>query len=489
MRASSIARLVALAAALATYLGGVGRLRALQPSSPLAASPGAAAYLDVLRTRADVDQAAAQLARADALLQRAMLSPSEHEERRAAYVRARLAHVGAVVSAAASRARLTIARAVKSRSADGRLRVALTLRNDAPRLDAAALGNAIGGAIGEGVDPAAWTTVRGAVVALKTDAGANGATISRPYERAVPEVPAGAERVVSLELLEDVADVVVAIDAGGRADERRIRLEIAAAANAIAVDAAQFSLAGDLGSQVVYDLRLQRPGPSAASTRLTVRGLPVEVTHEFRDPDRGTRLGQLRFPDGATAARVQLALALPARPSSAVMPDAPIAFDVVAADGRAAGRARLELVPRGLARIELRPATLALQAPAGGETTLALTVRNAGTGRVDDVRLRAEPPARWHATIEPAAIASLAPGDEARVRLVVRPPADAVGGDYELRVGVDDAGPARRVEVEDKLIRVRVGSTGGLAAPIAGVAAVVALALVAVVYGRRWVNR
>ena len=42
-----------------------------------------------------------------------------------------------------------------------------------------------------------------------------------------------------------------------------------------------------------------------------------------------------------------------------------------------------------------------LVVPRDGEaTTLAVTVRNAGTGRVDDVRLRTEPPARWQAAFE-----------------------------------------------------------------------------------------
>jgi hypothetical protein len=452
------------------------------------------AFLDVLRTRADVDQAASDLARADALLRRAMLSPSEYEERRAAYVRARLAHLGALLSASGARPHVTIARAVKSRTPDGRLHVALTLRNEsaAPRLDPAVPPNDSAG--WHDLDPselAALATVRGAVVSLKADAGPGGAVVSRPYERTVAALAAGESRTLEFELREDLADAVVAIDADGRAEERRIRLETAAAANVIGVQAAQFSLEGDLGAQVVYDLRLQRARPSAAATRLAVRGLPTELALEFRDPDSRTRLGQLRFPDGATSARVQLAVSLPARPSPAVHPDAPLAFEVVASDDGdgASGATRLEIVPRGVARLELRLAALALQAAPDAPTSLSLVVRNAGTGRVDDVRLRAETPPRWQANYAPASVVALAPGDERRVTLQLRPPADADGGDYELRLGIDDASAARRIEVEDKLVRVRVSGGGGAAGPLLGAIALAALVVGALTYGRRWVNR
>lgn len=464
----------------------VGRSAVAQVGAPPAGGP-AAAYLDVLRTRSDLQQAAAGLARADALAARDMLSPSERDDRRADYERARIAHLGALLAATAG-GHVAVERAVKARTPDGRVRVTLTLRDDrpAPPIAATARDSADGAAIG------AWAAARDATIALKTDAGPNGTTISRPYERRVSYARPGERRVVEFDLLEDVADVVVAIDAAGRIDERRIRLEIASARDGLTVDAAQFSLAADLGAQVVYDLRLQRPRPRAGATRLAVRGLPAEAAYEFRDADSHTRLGQLRFADGSTAARVQLAVSLPARPSPAVRPDAPVAFDVVAADdggGAAAeGRARLELVPRGIARLELRPAALAMQARDDGPTTLALLVRNAGTGRVDDVRLRVEPPPRWQASFDPAAIATLAPGDERRVRLALHPPADAVGGDYELRVGIDDAGSAQRIEVEDKLIRVRVGG-GGLATPLLVVGAALGLTLVVVTRGRRWVNR
>jgi hypothetical protein len=468
-------------------------LRAQASAGDVVAASGAP-YLELLRTRSDLARATAELARADALFGRAMLSPSEHEERRAAYERARLAHLGALLAAATAASHVAVERAVKSRTADGRLRVVLSLRDastrrPAPNDDGDAARHS---APDEATELGALAAARRVSVALKTDAGPNGATISRPYERTVDGLASGRPRNVTFELLEDVRDVVVALDVAGRVDERRIRLEVASASDAIAVDAAQFSLESDLGAQVVYDLRLQRPRPSAAAARLSVRGLPPEIPYEFRDPDAHTRLGQLRFPDGATTARVQLAVSLPARPSATVRPDTPLAFDVVAAEERAGGAegsARLEVVPRGIARLELRPATLALQASDGAPTTLALTVRNAGSGRIDDVRLRAEPPSRWQATIEPVSVATLAPGDERRVVVRLRPPPDAVVGDYELRVGVEDAGAARRIEVEDKIVRVHLAGSGGIAGPLLAALAAIGLTVVAITHGRRWVNR
>ena len=493
MRSRALLLLVAL----------LGATRLLAGQAAVAGGPagsGRAAFLEVLRTRGDMELAAAELARADALFARAMLAPSERDERRAAYARARLAHLAALLAAEDRAAHVVIERAVKSRSADGRLRVALTLRNATP-----APGTLRAGAPAEAdsVDEmAGWGELRGATVAIKADAGPNGATISRPYERAVPVMAPGQARTVALDLLEDATDAVVAVGAGDRTEERRIRLEVVSPTNGINVDAAQFSLEGELGGQVLYDLRLERPRPTASATRVRVRGLPPEVTYEIRDPAGSGRLGQLRFADGATTARVQLALSLPARPSPALRPDVPLAFDVIAADegadpvdgdasrgDRAAiGRARLELVPRGVARVELRPATLALEARDDTATALSLTVRNSGSGRVDDLRLRADLPTHWTAEFRPATIGSLAAGDERRVAVTLHPPRGVAVGDYELRLGAD-AGAARRIDVEDKLVRVRVVGGGGLAGTLLGSLVAVGLTALAVVYGRRWVNR
>lgn len=497
MRCRGVIHVVA-AVSLATFWS-AHRVLAQAPLGSGFSGP-AALRLDLMRARDELAHAASELARADALYQRALLAPAEYEDRRASFARARLTYVGALAAAANASERVSVVRAVKRRGRDGRLHVRVTLRNESaslpPGIDT--LGAAV---LGDELRAARdWSTVRGMAVALKSETGANGTTIARPYQQSVPSLASGESRSLDFELLDDATDIVVETELATRSAERRVRLEDDDAAGAIAIDAAQFSLEGDLGAQVVYDLRLRRAHSSNAATRIVVRGLPPDITSELRDGDGRTRLGQVRFADGATMVRVQLALSLPARPTAAVKTDAPIAFDVDAVDSTSnrdasrdaaspIGHARLELVPRGVARIELRPATLALQASDDAPALLALDVRNAGTGAIDGVKLRAEAPSRWTAALVPGTIASLAPGEERRVRVELRPPSDAIDGDYELRLGVDDAGTASHVDVEDKMVRVRYATSASLAWPVVGIIAVGASMIGAGALLRRWLSR
>ncbi len=503
-------RAFALGSVLVTPLASAVE-RASAQSAPTAISPST--YLDVLRAGTDLRQATAEFARAAALRSRAMLSPSEYDERRAAWERARLTYLGTLAAAGGARTHVAIVRAVKVRRPDGRLRVELALRNDArlptiaglwqqsdtPADDPSVRDLTFTNADDDRAALVAWTTAHAAVVALKTESGANGVAISRPYERTLPDLAPGQGATVEFDLLEDLSDIVVSLDAAGRTDERRIRLEVASSERGITVDAAQSSLEGDLGTQIVYDLHLRRARPSAAPLRLDVRELPAEIAFEFREAVGGKRLRQLRFADGATAGGVQLVLSLPDRPSNAVPVERALAFSVVAEDASdgpiahtsatSRGVARLELVPRGVARLEMRPATLTLTTALGRSSVLPVTIRNAGSGRVEDVRLRVEPPSRWHITSAPGVVPRLAPGEEARVELRVQAPPDATVGDYELRLGIDDAGSARRVEVDDKLVRLHVVGRGGWLTPVLLALAAAGLTIALFTHGRRWINR
>jgi hypothetical protein len=461
---------------------------------------GPSRALAMLRARIEYERAAIEYGRSRELHQRRMLSDSELEARRLDADRARMSYWEELVVAARGASHVMIERAARRRGPDGRASVRITIRN---------AGGSVGSDLappGAADDPLGEDAMRRALlggeltdlfVSLKADPGANGTTISSPYERRIGRLRRGQATTVSFTLFRDVAEVVVSVRVGDDLEERRVFLDRDGSGARFAVQSTQLSQEADLGAQALFDLRIQRLGAEGAA-RLAVDSLPPGVAAEFRDPDSKARLTQIRFQEGDDERRLQLALTLPQRSGGAVRADLPIHFAVLATDataddttGRAtsAGRIGLEVVPRGLPRVELRALNLYHEVAAGDSVVTEVVVRNSGSRRLDDLRLHAEPPPGWRADFTPAALGARAVDAEHSVRLVVRPPADAAVGDYEARVRVESAAADRRLETEDKVLRLHVPDRG---TPIGSVAILVALvAIVGTVMrmSRRWVTR
>ena len=465
-------------------------------------SSAPARALAVLRARVEYERAAVEYGRSRALHERQMLSDSELDARRLDADRARMSYWEEVVAATRGASHVMIERAAKRRDADGRTSVRITIRNAAGSLAAGTELPAASPSDGPLHDDALRRALLGGeltglFVSLKSDPGPNGTTISSPYERRVARLPRGRTATVDFHLFREVAEIVVSVRVGDDLEERRVFLDRDGSGARFAVQSTQLSQEADLGAQAVFDLRIQRLGAMGAA-RLAVDSLPAGVAAEFRDPASKARLTQIRFQEGDDERPLQLALTLPQRAAGAVRADIPIHFAVLATDASADdstghasndGRIALELVPRGLPRVELRALNLYHEVAAGDSVVTELVVRNSGSRRLDDLRLHADPPAGWRADFSPATLGALAVDAERPVRLVVRPPADASVGDYEARVRVESAAADRRLETEDKVLRLHVSDR---ATPIGSAA--ILLALLGMVGGivlmsRRWITR
>jgi uncharacterized membrane protein len=69
-----------------------------------------------------------------------------------------------------------------------------------------------------------------------------------------------------------------------------------------------------------------------------------------------------------------------------------------------------------------------------GETlTFDMTISNAGVGgALTNIGVNMSAPQGWRATVDPATVASLEPGERATVQVTVIPPADIVAGEYKV---------------------------------------------------------
>lgn len=453
--------------------------------------------LGLIRAEAEYMRASAALERNRQLRSRGFLSAQQLEDAEAQFGRARVDYMQQALTVLSQGSHITIVRALKHRGPDERNYVSLTIAGEGGSLDLrharAILGDSSLGAL-QSAD------VADVYVSIKSEAGPTGATIAWPYEMHLNALGRLVERTARFRLLRDVDEVVVSVAHGDKVDERKVLLEQDASANLIAIESAQFSQEADLGTQVTFQLQLTRFARDEKVYHLQVDGLPSDVAYEFRDPDTRARLNQLRFAAGASRKSLHLVLSLPLRASSSLAVDAPIPLNVAAFEASAteapvtdpprdggdrtphvlAGRARLELIPRGIARGELGAVNLYHEIASGDSVSFGGVVRNTGSRVLRAVRLVVEAPSGWTARVVPSIWKEIAVGGEAKVGVVLNPPPLSTSGDYEARLRLESAASDKRMESEDKIVRVHVNAPRqwfGTAALLAVVATTLVLVL------------
>ncbi|MDB4913772.1 MAG: Alpha-galactosidase, associated protein, partial [Gemmatimonadetes bacterium] len=438
-------------------------------------------YLGMMRARAELRKATEEYDRARALADRGMLSPAELSDRRVAFERVRVDYLQQSLATLLAAAHLVINQATKQRYADGSLAVVVRVQSVSAQSAADEKARAlIDTSLEAALQPDVIPTV---FVSLKSESGLSGVVISRPYEQLVRNLRIGETRDIRFTLLKDVSDAVIVMAYADKVEERRVWLDNAGLSGSVSLRAAQFSLEGDFGAPVTYDLVLDRSNGGTAAMRLGTEGLPRAVRYEFRDPDSKARVIQVRFPDGQNTKRLQLALTLPSASEDALAPDVALKFSVTATPGDSVAhgirmtpsRADLELIPRGVARVELRTSSLYYETSPKDSVMTDVTVRNVGSRALDRLTVAVDPASGWNARSEPAEITRLGLGESQIVRLTLVPKGSVPVGDYENRVRVISRGTDRRLDNEDKIIRVRVASAFGMWATVALLLALVGM--------------
>jgi uncharacterized membrane protein len=144
-------------------------------------------------------------------------------------------------------------------------------------------------------------------------------------------------------------------------------------------------------------------------------------------------------------------------------------------NGESAGSEQLELIPRGKGKIEVRANNLYHETTTGKEVTMDITIRNSGSRRLDNIRITAEKPLQWDAVIQPALISSLDPEKEERVNITILPPKDGGVGAQEVRIKTEALADNRKVNTEDKTIRIQVNASTSVWGTLALILLLIAL--------------
>jgi hypothetical protein len=421
-----------------------------------------------------------------------LTSEADFAQRQTAYLQAQVDYQQALINFMGSEARISVASAVKFQDRSGKKFVRVSLRYMSKELKE--LANLKISA--EDLFPLDFMKeLKDVYVSLLSE----GKVISDPYEKTIASLPIETEREVTFQLLKDVENLDISVSYSGKTETTSVFLQKGISANMVTVNSAQFSQEADLESTATYDLSLEKFSGEANVFKLEAVNLPTQITYEFSDPTSSARLSQIKFSEGVTSLKLQLKLYLPKNPDERVVLDKPLEFFVVALDndqtlkfrevesaaGAAgiglkeievlkAGSVKLELIPRGVPKVEVQAVNLYHEIKAGDNISMDVTIRNTGTRKLDNVRVFCDLPLNWRVEIKPDLIPTLEQNKDEVVSINFLPPAGVSVGDYEPKIRTDAVADNRRVESEDKIVRIHISSK----ANVLGIGALIAMLLI-----------
>jgi hypothetical protein len=443
--------------------------------------------------------------RALKLKEQGLQSEEDFSRTRTAYLQAQVDYQQALINFMGSEARISVASAVKFQDAGGKKYVRVTLRYSSKELKELAKLNISA----EDLFPLDFMKeIKDVSVSLKSE----GKIISDPYEKTMASLPLETQQDVTFQLLKDVENLDVDVFYSGKSETTSVYLQKGVSANIVTMNSAQFSQEADLESQAVYELSLEKFSGEANVFKLEAVNLPNQLNYEFSDPQTNARLSQIKFTEGVTSMKLALKVYLPKNADAQVVIDKPIEFYALTLDIDQAGRlqdlrarkkalapadiealkagsVRLELVPRGVGKIEVQAVNLYHEIKVGEQVAMEIRVKNAGTRKLNNIRVYTDLPLNWRSDVAPDLIPLLEQGKEEVVTLKFLPPADVAVGDYEPKIKTECTADNRSVESEDKIVRVHIASKTNLLGVIALIVLLVGLLVGIVVFGIKLTRR
>ena len=408
------------------------------------------------------------------LREQGLTSEQEFAQTRTIYLQAQVDYQQALISFMGSEARIAVASAVKFQDTGGKKFVRVTLRYSSKELKELAKLNISA----EDLFPLDFMKqIKEVSVSLKSE----GKIISDPYEKTIASLPLESEQNVTFQLLKDVEDLDVNVLYSGKSETTSIYLQKGLSANIVTINSTQFSQEADLESEATYDLSLEKFSGEANIFKLGIANLPHQINYEFSDPLTNARLSQIKFTEGVTSMKLSLKLYLPRNADAQVVIDTPVAFYALALDNSQAarlenmltqeaaigpqdieslraGNVKLELIPRGVGKIDVQAVNLYHEIKVGESVKMEVRVRNAGTRKLNNVRIFSDLPLNWRSEIQPDLISVLEQNKEQVVTIEFLLPANVAVGDYEPKIKTECSADNRRVESEEKLVRIHVGA-------------------------------
>jgi hypothetical protein len=430
--------------------------------------------LELKRAQLQLEQMKGDFDRALKLKEEGLISEEDFARTQTAYLQSQVGYQEALISFMGSEARISVASAVKFQDESGKKFVRVALRYSSKELKELAKLNIDA----QDIFPLDFLKeVKDVHVSLKSE----GKIISNPYEQTISALPLEAEREVTFQLLKDVEDLDVNVFYSGKNETTAVFLQKGLSANIVTINSAQFSQEADLESEATFDLSLEKFSGEENVFRLKVINLPNQITYEFVDPQSQARLSQIKFTEGVTSMKLSLRLYLPKNADEQVVIDQPLEFSALALDREQSqkleemlsedksidaeelksletGSAKLELIPRGVGKIEVQALNLYHEIKIGEKISMDVRVQNAGTRVLNNIRIYTDLPLNWRSEVSPDLIPRMEQNKEEIVSIEFIPPEGVSVGDYEPRIRTECLADNRQVETEDKIVRIHISA-------------------------------
>jgi uncharacterized membrane protein len=160
----------------------------------------------------------------------------------------------------------------------------------------------------------------------------------------------------------------------------------------------------------------------------------------------------------------------------------PISMEAASANATASTDLSIEVTGQPQVSLSGPQDRLSGDAVAGQETSFPFTLSNNGSAPAANLELSASAPSGWKATVDPASIPGIAPGQNGQVNLSITPSDKAIAGDYMVTVRASGEGVSESSQFR---VTVRTSTMWGMAGLGVIGAAVIVLGLAITRYGRR----
>jgi hypothetical protein len=443
--------------------------------------------------------------RALKLKEQGLISEEDFSRTRTSYLQAQVSYQQALINFMGSEARISVATAVKYQDRNGKKYVRVSIRYSSRELKQLAKLKINA----EDLFPLDFLKeIKDVSVSLKSE----GKIISDPYEQRIASMPLETVKEVTFQLLKDVESLDVNVFYAGKNETTSLFLQKGVSANIVTLNSAQFSQEADLESQATFELSLEKFSGEANIFKLHVVNLPRQITYEFGDPQTQARLSQIKFTEGVTSMQLSLKLYLPKNADEQVVIDKPIEFYILALDNEQsakiaemlsdkthlspeeieslrAGNVRLEIIPRGVGKIEVQALNLYHEIKVGENVKMEVRVKNTGTRLLNNIRIFTDLPLNWRSEVKPDLVATLEQNKEEIVNIDFIPPAEVSVGDYEPRIRTECTASNRRVESEDKIVRIHISAKTNVLGITALIVLLIGLLVGIVVFGIKLTRR
>jgi uncharacterized membrane protein len=243
------------------------------------------------------------------------------------------------------------------------------------------------------------------------------------------------------------------------------------------------------GNSVEFTVQLEYTGTEARVFDLTATGPPdwtVSITPAY-PRDRQILDIRMEPPEEGESSTKEL-IVITATPVSYITPEVgeyPITLEASSGDLTSSIEltAVVTSIPASYSLYLTTPdGVLSTSAQAGKDNYFTIAVANSGTGDIENIGLSTNKPKGWTVELSLTNINSVAAGDFQTVEMNIKPPADAISGDYEIIVRASGTQASDTMEVR---VTVKTSAVWGWVGLGIIAVVIVGLAVIFMRFGRR----